>query len=453
MAAVGKKGAGSKRRGRVERAPAKRRLEARATAPARSAASAETPLASAQMRSQATEARDALALLRGYRALNERLVVGLMTGTSADAVDAALVRMRGLGPETRHTLVAYRETPLEAPLRREILEVAAAATLSPERLMRLDAALGERYAAAVFELLAEAGTDPRAVAAIGSHGQTVRHVPRAGDSPALTLQLGSAAILAERTGIAVVSNFRVRDAAAGGEAAPLVPLADWWLFRSAEESRVLLNLGGMANVTYLPRGATLDQVLAFDTGPGNAVLDSLVSLGSGGAARHDAGGERAARGTASEPLLAELLADPFFLQPPPRSTGRERFGEHYAATLRKLGLAMGLSEDDLLATGVELTAAAVATAIERFLAPRGGVDVVYASGGGVANATLMRAIGRRVSPARLSRLDVLGVPPAAKEALAFAFLAHETLCGLPGNVPSATGAARPVVLGEITPGA
>jgi len=141
------------------------------------------------------------------------------------------------------------------------------------------------------------------------------------------------------------------------------------------------------------------------------------------------------------------------LQPPPRSTGRERFGEHYAATLRKLGLAMGLSEDDLLATGVELTAAAVATAIERFLAPRGGVDVVYASGGGVANATLMRAIGRRVSPARLSRLDVLGVPPAAKEALAFAFLAHETLCGLPGNVPSATGAARPVVLGEITPGA
>ncbi|TMQ52079.1 MAG: hypothetical protein E6K72_09600, partial [Candidatus Eisenbacteria bacterium] len=144
MAAVGKKGAGSKRRGRVERAPAKRRLEALATAPARSAGRAETPLPSAPMRSQATDARDALALLRGYRALNERLVVGLMTGTSADAVDAALVRMRGLGPETRHTLVAYRETPLEAPLRREILEVAAAATLSPERLMRLDAALGER---------------------------------------------------------------------------------------------------------------------------------------------------------------------------------------------------------------------------------------------------------------------------------------------------------------------
>jgi anhydro-N-acetylmuramic acid kinase len=375
-----------------------------------------------------------------------------MTGTSADAVDAALVRFTGTGSETRHTLIAYRETPLEAQLRREILEVAAASSLEPERLMRLDAALGERYAAAVLELLAAAGADPRTVAAIGSHGQTVRHLPRAARGPALTLQIGSAAILAERTGIAVVSNFRVRDAAAGGEGAPLVPLADWWLFRSERESRVLLNLGGMANVTYLPRGGTLEQVLAFDTGPGNAVLDALSGLSSGGSARHDAGGAAAARGAVSEPLLAELLADPFFTQAPPRSTGRERFGEHYSVTLRELGHSMGLSDDDLLATAVELTAAAVGGAIERFLAPRAGVDVVYASGGGVANATLMRAIGRRVAPARLDRLDALGVPPAAKEALAFAFLAHQTLCGMPGNVPSATGATRPVVLGEITPG-
>lgn len=423
---------------RAARAPASPRSR-RAKAPARAIA-------------RAPAAHDALAYLRDYRAREEHLVVGLMTGTSADAVDAALVRLRGLGPETRHRLVAYRETPLEAPLRREILEVAAAASVAPERLMKLDAALGERYAAAVFELLAEAGTDPRAVAAIGSHGQTVRHLPRASGSPALTLQLGSAAILAERTGIAVVSNFRVRDAAAGGEGAPLVPLADWWLFGSAEESRVLLNLGGMANVTYLPRGGTLEQVLAFDTGPGNAVLDALVSLGSRGAARHDAGGERAARGAVSEPLLSELLADPFFAQPPPRSTGRERFGEHYAVTLRETGHSMGLSDDDLLATAVELTAVAVASAIQRFLVPRAGVSAVYASGGGVANATLMRAIGRRVAPARLARLDVLGVPPAAKEALAFAFLAHQTLSGLPGNVPAATGAGRPVVLGEITPG-
>jgi len=251
----------------------------------------------------------------------------------------------------------------------------------------------------------------------------------------------------------VVSNFRVRDVAAGGEGAPLVPLADWWLFRSPDESRVLLNLGGMANVTYLPKGGALDQVLAFDTGPGNAVLDALMSLRTRGAERHDAGGKAAARGTVSQTLISELLSDPFFAQPPPRSTGREHYGEHYAVTLRELGHTMGLSDDDVLATAVELTAVTVADAISRFLAPRGGVDAVYASGGGVENVTLMRAIGRRVAPVRIEKLDALDVPPSAKEAIAFAFLAHQTLCGLPGNVPSATGAARPAVLGEITPGA
>ncbi|HEY2955858.1 MAG TPA: anhydro-N-acetylmuramic acid kinase [Candidatus Eisenbacteria bacterium] len=430
----------------------KRAAKGTAHAPAGSAAKA-APHAPAAHAPAAPGAHDALAGVRDYRARDERLVVGLMTGTSADAVDAALVRFRGIGPETRHTLVAYRETPLETALRREILDVAAARTLEPEQLMRLDAALGERYAAAVFELLAEAGTDPGAVSAIGSHGQTVRHLPRESGGTTLTLQLGSAAILAERTGIAVVSNFRVRDAAAGGEGAPLVPLADWWLFRSPSESRVLLNLGGIANVTYLPRGGALDQVLAFDTGPGNAVLDALVSLRTRGAERQDAGGAAAARGTVSEPLLSELLSDPFFAQAPPRSTGREHYGEHYAVTLRKMGLSMGLADDDVLATAVELTAAAVEAAIKRFLVPRAGVDAIYASGGGVANATLMRALGRRLAPARLHSLDELGVPPAAKEALAFAFLAHQTLCGLPGNVPSATGAARAVVLGEITPGA
>jgi anhydro-N-acetylmuramic acid kinase len=450
---AGKKSGAGGERARPRAAARARKTEAPTRAPEPAAAAAREARPAARPAPAPAATRDALAGVREYRAHEERLVVGLMTGTSADAVDAALVSFRGLGGEARHTLVAYRETPLEAALRREILEVAAARTLEPERLMRLDAALGERYAAAVFELLAEAGTDPRAVAAIGSHGQTVRHLPREANGPALTLQLGSAAILAERTGIPVVSNFRVRDAAAGGEGAPLVPLADWWLFRSPKESRVLLNLGGMANVTYLPRGGALEQVLAFDTGPGNAVLDALVSLRTRGAERHDAGGKLAARGKVSETLIAELLSDPFFTQAPPRSTGREHYGEHYAVTLRKMGHSMGLSDDDVLATAVELTAVAVADAIERFLAPRAGVDAVYASGGGVANATLMGAIGRRLGRVRLERLDALGTPPTAKEALAFAFLAHQTLCGLPGNVPTATGAARPVVLGEITPGA
>ncbi len=400
------------------------------------------------------QSHDALARLRDYASREEHLIVGLMTGTSADAVDAALVRFHGNGLEARHALEAYQETPLEPALRREVLEAAAARVLEPERLMRLDAALGERYAAAVFELLAGAGIDPQAVDAIGSHGQTVRHLPRReGKGQALTLQLGSAAVLAERTGIAVVSNFRARDTAAGGEGAPLVPLADWWLFRSERESRVLLNLGGMANVTYLPRAGGLEGVVAFDTGPGNAVLDALVSLRTGGAGRRDEGGALAARGVPNEALLAELLSDPFFGTPPPRSTGREHFGGHYAETLRRLGLGMELSDDDVLATAVELTAATVALAVERFIAPRAGVDAIYASGGGVRNATLMRALERRLAPVRSQPLDSLGVPAASKEALAFAFLAHQTLCGLPGNVPGATGASRPAVLGQITPGA
>jgi anhydro-N-acetylmuramic acid kinase len=260
-------------------------------------------------------------------------------------------------------------------------------------------------------------------------------------------------VLAERTGITVVSNFRARDTAAGGEGAPLVPLLDWWLFRSDSESRVLLNLGGMANLTYLPRAGDLDAVLAFDTGPGNAVMDALAALRSGGEATRDAGGTWAARGRASEALLREKLADPFFSQPPPRSTGRERFGEAYAAELQRAARALEVSDDDLMATALELTALSIADALTRFVRPRGAVDRVVASGGGVHNPTLMRSLAAHLAPVPLERADALGVPADGKEALAFAYLAHQTLDGLPGNVPGATGAARAVVLGQITPGA
>ena len=398
-------------------------------------------------------ARDALTAVRSYRSREEHLVVGLMSGTSADAVDAALVRFIGLGLDSRYELASYRETSLDDSLRQEILDVASADVVPPERLMRLDAALGERYAAAVLDLLASARQDPSAVEAIGCHGQTVRHLPRhANGKEALTLQIGSASVLAERTGITVVSNFRTRDTAAGGEGAPLVPLADWWLFRSPQQSRLLLNLGGMANVTYLPSNRDVGDLLAFDTGPGNAVIDALMRLASGGLKNFDEDGAAAARGRAGEALLAELLADPFFALPPPRSTGREHFGDRYAAKLRELGRGMGLADDDIVATAVELTARSVALGIERFVAERGGVDAVFVSGGGVRNATLFAALERRLAPARVLPLATLGVPPEAKEALAFAFLAHQTLCGLPGNVPAATGAARAVVLGNITPG-
>jgi anhydro-N-acetylmuramic acid kinase len=394
--------------------------------------------------------RDALARLRDYPARGEHLIVGLMTGTSADAVDAALVRIPGAGSEGRPEIVAYRETPLEPAIRREILEIASAAEVAPERIMRLDTALGECYAAAVLSLLAEAGVDPRSVDAIGSHGQTVRHVPReAGSGEARTLQIGSAAVLAERTGLLVVSDFRTRDTAAGGEGAPLVPMADWWLFRSPGQNRVLLNVGGIANVTYLPRDGALSDVRAFDTGPGNAILDALVRRRGEAGLERDENGTLSARGEPSAALLAELLADPFFAMPPPRSTGRERFGDHYAEQVREVGLGMGLSEDDVLATAVDLVATSVAQGIERFLTPRGHVESVFVSGGGVRNPTLFRALERRLAPIPVRPLAELGVAPESKEALAFALLAHLTLTGVPGNVPGATGARGPRILGKI----
>jgi anhydro-N-acetylmuramic acid kinase len=396
--------------------------------------------------------RDALSHVRDYRTRPERLVIGLMTGTSADAVDAVLVRLKGDGLAATHEVLAERESPLDEDLRSEVLAVAQAKTLEPERLMRLDVALAEVYAEAVRGIADEGGVKLAAVAAIGSHGQTVRHIPRAGSARALTLQLGSAPTLAERTGITVVSDFRKRDTAAGGEGAPLVPIADWWLFRSEKESRVLLNLGGMANVTWLKKGGGLDDVMAFDTGPGNAVLDGLVRAGTRGLARHDESGGLAASGRAHDALLEELLADPFFSLPPPRSTGRERFGDGYAERLAELGDGLGLSLEDTLATAVELTAASVERAVREHLSPRGKVDAVFASGGGVRNVTLMMALRRRLDGIRLDRLDALGVSAGTKEALAFAFLAHLTLCGEPGNVPGATGARHPVVLGCITPG-
>ena len=396
--------------------------------------------------------RDALSPVREYRTKPERLVAGIMTGTSADGVDAVLVRLKGDGLAATHEVLAECELPLDDELRAEVLAVAAAKAIEPERLMRLDVRLAEVYAEAVRTIAEEAGVKLAAIAAIGSHGQTVRHIPRSGTARALTLQLGSAPTLAERTGITVVSDFRRRDTAAGGEGAPLVPIADWWLFHSDQESRVLLNLGGMANVTWLKKGGALADVIAFDTGPGNAVLDGLVRAGTRGLARHDESGGLAASGRAHDALLEELLADPFFSLPPPRSTGRERFGDGYAERLAEVGEGMGLSLEDTLATAVELTAASIERAVREHLAPRGKVDAVYASGGGVRNVSLMLALRRRLDGIRLERLDELGVSSGIKEALAFAFLAHLTLCGEPGNVPGATGARHPVVLGSITPG-
>ncbi|HEU4698491.1 MAG TPA: anhydro-N-acetylmuramic acid kinase [Gemmatimonadales bacterium] len=369
------------------------------------------------------------------------LLVGLMSGTSLDGMDAALVRFRD---PTHAELVAFHTRPYAADERdtiRDALQGASAPVLA-----RLHVRLGEWACEAVEQLLAQAHVPATALAGIAFHGQTIWHEP-----PTVSWQLGEAAVLAERFGVRVVSNFRARDVAAGGQGAPLVPAADVLLFGAAEHPRVLLNLGGMANLTYVPHAADETGAFAFDTGPGVAILDAVARLVDP-ALPYDVDGRLAAEGTPNEAVLLELLADPFFQAPPPKSTGRELFGDAYARVLHEL-----VPGVDGVATAVELTARSVAEAVSRWVP---GAPEVVVSGGGAHHPGLMDALARRLDAACggrdgggvvLRRFDELFFPGDAKEAVAFALLGYLTLHGQPGNVPAATGAAGPRVLGQITP--
>ncbi len=363
------------------------------------------------------------------------LAVGLMSGTSLDGMDAALVRLQG---PTQATLLGFVTRPYAPEERAQIRSALNGAP--PSTLARLHVQLAEWAADAVQSVLWSTGVPASDLSLIAFPGQTIWHEP-----PVVSWQLGEPAILAERFGVRVVSGFRARDVAAGGQGAPLVPMADVLLFASVDTPRILLNLGGMANLTYVERRALDDGVLAFDTGPGVALIDATARLVDA-AASYDRDGEIAARGRVNQEILAELLADPFFAAPPPKSTGRERFGDDYAAALyrRRPG-------PDAVATAVELTAQTVAAAIGRWTPA--GVEVV-ASGGGCHHPGLMAALARqleRQGKHPLRRFDELFFPGDAKEAVAFALLGYLTLHGQPGNVPAATGAGGPRVLGAVTP--
>lgn len=385
-----------------------------------------------------------------------RRFVGLMSGTSVDGIDAALLAVEGTPPDgVAWRLEAFRTAGFDPERRARILEAMAHGT--PATLTDLHADLGEWFAEAVHALLDEAGVDPGQVAAVGSHGQTLWHRPPAGEGRGATLQLGCPATLAARTGIAVVSDFRTADVAAGGHGAPLVPWPDRVLLAADDRARIVLNVGGMANLTWLPPRGRHESVVAFDTGPGNVLLDAAVELATGGAERFDDGGRRAAAGRVDPDLLGELLDDPFFRQPPPRSTGRERFGPALVRALaRRRGLAGGTDGwDDLLATLTALTAETVADAVARHVVPRPVGEVVVA-GGGARNPALVAALERALGVRNLAvpvrtGARALGLDPDAREACAFALLAWAHLEGHPGNLPEVTGAAGPRVLGSHTP--
>ncbi|HEY8123012.1 MAG TPA: anhydro-N-acetylmuramic acid kinase [Myxococcota bacterium] len=373
-------------------------------------------------------------------------VIGLMSGTSADGIDAALVEWPDDAAARPFRLLAHVDTPFEPELQARIHRLAAGrvpAADSLRELGALDVALGERFAEAARGAAAAAGIPLASVDAIGSHGQTVGHYPEL----RATLQIGDPSVIAERTGCSVVADFRPRDVAAGGEGAPLAPFFHWAALGDPAEARLVLNLGGIANVTWLPRGGRAEDVIAFDTGPANSLMDGVVATLTQGAERFDRDAARARRGRVNEALLAELLADAFLARRPPKSTGRERYG---LAEAEALAARFAGAPDDLVATLVEFTAAAVGRAARDFLG--GAPERVLVGGGGARNPALMAALSRQLPSARVEPTEAAGVSSAALEAMAFSLLARNALLGLPNHLPQCTGASAARVLGELAIG-
>ncbi|MFP4623318.1 MAG: anhydro-N-acetylmuramic acid kinase [Gemmatimonadota bacterium] len=377
-------------------------------------------------------------------------VVGLMSGTSLDGIDAALVEIGGGDPDAPDwRLLAFETMPFGSDRRGEIHDTILQG--SAGSLARLHARLGEWLAEAVLQLCRSAGVSLPSIDLIGSHGQTVWHQPTGDGGRGATLQLGDPATVAERTGIPVVSDFRSRDVAAGGEGAPLVPWVDRLLF-ATDHVRVLQNIGGMANLTRVPPRGSDDPLVAFDTGPGNALIDAAVELATNGAQCFDRDGAWARRGTVDDDLVAELLGDPFFRRPPPKSTGRETFGRGYVQTL--VGQVLPTDRAawaDLIATLTAFTARSIADAVARWIRTEPGGELIV-TGGGARNGALMGMLREAVAPLPVATGEVLGMDPGAKEAVAFAVLAWAHAARRPGNVPSVTGAAGPRILGSYTPG-
>ncbi|NPV47276.1 MAG: anhydro-N-acetylmuramic acid kinase [Armatimonadetes bacterium] len=376
-------------------------------------------------------------------------LVGLMSGTSTDGVDAAVVRFWEERGRPRLKLLAFLTVPYDDAIRRRLLDCALDRTGIAD-LARLNFLVGERLADAAAAAIGAAGLSSDDIVAVGSHGHTVAHLPTAaGDmAPAATLQIGETAVIAERLGIPVVGDFRVRDVAAGGQGAPLVPYFDYCFLRSDRVNRVALNIGGIANITVIPRGCTAAQVTAYDIGPGNMPLDTAVRQVGPPGWECDRDGTLARRGAVHDGLLRWVLGHEFLARPAPKSCGREEFGEGFVAGAR--AVAPGLSAEDLLATLTATCGQAIGAALSALPSAKQEVWEVIASGGGTRNPALMDVVRRHAGmPVRSA--DDFGIPSDAKEAVAFAFLAWETLRGRPANLPGATGARGPRVLGKITP--
>lgn len=383
-------------------------------------------------------------------AKKKRLIVGLSSGTSADGVDSALVRIEGSGVELKAQILLHDTYPYPDRIRDMVLSVSDGKG-TVEDLCSLNYQLGEVFAQACVCLIESSDFELDDVDVVGSHGQTVCHIPHSladkRNCAVSTLQLGEAEVIAEKTGAVVVCDFRSADIAAGGEGAPLAPSGDYLLFRYGRVSRGLLNIGGIANLTALPGSCRSEDVVGFDTGPGNMVLDFLARNLFG--VECDKNGTISAKGTPSQELLEELLQSDFFVLSPPKSAGREIFGSHFSEKLIRMAKEKDLSREDLMATAVALTATSIHRAYLKFVTRTCQIDELYVSGGGVENGNMMEQIKNAFSPIKVHTTEKLGVHPSAKEALLFAVLANQAIAGEPSSLPQVTGAARKTVLGKI----
>lgn len=386
-----------------------------------------------------------------------RYAVGLMSGTSVDGIDAAVVRMTGAaGTRPEVKLLGFENIPYPAPVRDEIFALFDVKEATLDRVGRLHVWLGELFAEAALSVIAKSGLTPGDISHIGSHGQTLYHHPTdeliGGYALRYTVQIGEGSVIAARTGITCVSDFRPADMAVGGQGAPLVPFTEYLLY--GEETRTLLlqNIGGIGNMTVLPANCPPEDVFAFDTGPGNMLIDGLVTHMSGGKSKMDAGGAIASRGHPSEQLLDLLIQEPYYYQSLPKSTGRELFGSAYIARLLAYQQKNNLSDEDLVATVTMLTARSISDSYRRYVRERYPADMLIVGGGGSYNPVLLRYLQAEMEPLGVQVLtqEQLGQNSDAKEAVAFALLADYTLARRPNNLPAATGASRPVVMGKIS---
>ncbi len=384
----------------------------------------------------------------------EKLVVGIMSGTSADGVDAALLRVRGSGEGLTWRLLRHETLHYSARVRDLILRCSEPGSGDTASICRLNVLLGELFARAVVHVAERAGVDPQSIDLVGSHGQTVQNLPgpvtMTGISVRSSLQVGEPAVIAERTGVTTVANFRARDLAAGGQGSPLVSYVDFLLFRNRSRGRLVINIGGVASLTAIPANAPADRVLGFESGPGTMVIDGLVSHLTGGREAFDHGGRYGRSGNVADELLARLLDHPYLLVPPPKSCGREEFGRPFLESILKENAS--LPPNDLIATATRFTAESIAFACRRYVMPHNVYEEAIVSGGGARNDYLMEQLRAAVPELSIKESDEYGLPAAAKEAVAFALLANEAIHEIPNNLPSVTGASRPVVLGTIALG-